>query len=98
MAGGMRRRTSPSLAERVAESPTVSPSGPRPAPPGTPALRHCWVDGPCGRQPGLLLTWRQGPGGWQGRVVHPVEETAGWVVVEEWLPATLLSAADGDGR
>lgn len=89
MAGGMRRRTSGSLADRVAGTP------PQPPPPAVepPGVKHCWVTGPSGRLPGLLLAWRQGPHGWQGRVVHPVLESPGWALVEEWLPAELLEAA-----
>jgi hypothetical protein len=44
-----------------------------------------------GRQPGLLLEWRQTLAGWQGRVVRPVREDGCWVVVEEWLSAGLLA-------
>lgn len=58
--------------------------------PTSPTVKHCWVNGRHGRQPGLLLEWRQLNGAWQGRVVHPVDEGHGWVVVEEWLPAGLL--------
>ena len=83
MAGGMRRRTSGSLADRVAGTPRHPP----------PTVKHCWVSGPSGRLPGLLLAWRQGADGWQGRVVHPVPEPAGWALVEEWLPAGVLEAA-----
>lgn len=90
VAGGMRRRTSGSLADRVAGTPSV-------ASPGPPAVKHCWVVGPDGRHAGLLLAWRQGAGGWQGRVVHPVLEPAGWVVVEEWVPAAMLAALDSPG-
>jgi len=81
MAGGMRRRSSGPLADRVAASAPV---------PAPPPLKHCWVSGPAGRLPGLLLAWRQGPDGWQGRVVHAVAEPSGWVLVEEWLPADVL--------
>jgi len=81
----MRRRASGSLADRVAASSGSPPP---------PALKHCWVvTGPRGRLPGLLLAWRQGPDGWQGRVVHAVLEPSGWAVVEEWLPAGMLEAA-----
>lgn len=55
-----------------------------------PDVRHCWVIGPNGRLPALLLAWEQRIDGWHGRVVHPVEEAEGWVVVEEWLPADRL--------
>jgi hypothetical protein len=84
MAGGMRRRTSGTLADRVAGT------GGRPAPP---RAKHCWVTGPTGRLPGLLLAWRQGVEGWEGRVVHLVLEPSGWVVVDEWLPAAVLEPA-----
>lgn len=82
----MRRRTaaSASLADRVAAT-TGQPS--------PPPLKHCWVSGPAGTLPGLLLGWRQGPEGWQGRVVHAVPEPAGWSLVEEWLPAEVLGPA-----
>ena len=46
---------------------------------------------PHGRLPGLLLEWRRVAAGFQGRVVRPVVEANGEVlVVEEWLPAELL--------
>ena len=45
MAGGMSRRTSASLAARVAGTP-------RPDPP-PPPVKHCWVTGPSGGLPGL---------------------------------------------
>jgi hypothetical protein len=83
MAGGMRRRAAGTLASRVA--------GTREPPP--PPVKHCWVSGPTGRLPGLLLAWRQGADGWQGRVVHPVLEGSGWALVDEWLPASVLEAA-----
>jgi hypothetical protein len=67
------------------------------APPGSPA-RHCWVtvpvDGPWPR-PGLLLEWRQGERGrWEGRVVYSAQLRPGrWALVEEWVPAELLTSA-----
>jgi hypothetical protein len=84
MAGGMRRRTSGTLADRVAGTDRNPPP---------PPVKHCWVTGPAGRLPGLLLAWRQGPDGWQGRVVHLVPEPSGWVLVDEWLPASVLEGA-----
>ena len=83
----MRRRASGTLASRVAGT------SPPPAQPPPPAIKHCWVTGPGGRLPALLLAWRQGADGWQGRVVHPVLEASGWALVDEWLPAEVLKAA-----
>jgi len=55
-------------------------------------VKRCWVLEDGGRQPGLLLEWRRTPAGWQGRVVHPVRHTSGWVIVEDWLSAQVLEA------
>lgn len=89
-----RRGAWGSMAERVARDgkpgsmePSSSPS----------AVKHCWVDGESGRLPGLLLEWRRTASGYQGRVVHPVQEPGiGWVVVEEWLPAGRLAKTGTD--
>jgi hypothetical protein len=83
----MRRRSDrPSLAERIhgdaAPSPVRTPTAP---------VKPCWVTDRHGRNPGLLLEWRQVAAGWQGRVVRPVLDGSEWVVVEEWLPAQLLA-------
>jgi hypothetical protein len=90
MAGGMRRRGDrPSLAERIHGDPP-----PRPTPPAQSSaspVKPCWVTDRYGRNPGLLLEWRQVAAGWQGRVVRPVRDASGWIVVEEWLPAELLA-------
>ncbi len=58
--------------------------------------RHCWVaegaDGAGVKRPGLLVEWRQGSAGWEGRVVYAATFRAGeWSLVEEWLPADLLT-------
>jgi hypothetical protein len=62
--------------------------------------RHCWVSGAVDaegvKRPGLLLEWRQVRGRWEGRVTYvarlrPLEADGGWLVVEEWLPAELLT-------
>ena len=79
-----RRRELGSLAERAARSRGTQ------ATPGPPQVRHCWVTSADGRVPGLLLEWEQRVPGWHGRVVHPVRDSDGWIVVEEWLPAGLL--------
>ena len=58
--------------------------------------RHCWVsdavDGAGVKRPGLLVEWRPGRTGWEGRVVYVAQLRAGtWTLVEEWLAASLLS-------
>jgi hypothetical protein len=58
--------------------------------------RHCWVadaaDGHGVKRPGLLSEWRQRGGVWEGRVVYAVRLRPGeWQLVEEWLPAALLT-------
>ncbi len=94
MAGGWGKRGSGiPLSERVrADRPD---RGPDPDPDPCPA-RHCWVADAADRQgvkrPGLLVEWRQAPGGWEGRVVYVVRlRPDSWQVVEEWLPASLLT-------
>jgi hypothetical protein len=88
MAGGMRRRGDRrSLAERIHGDtpPSRSPV------PSARRVKPCWVTDSHGHNPGLLLEWRQVAAGWQGRVVRPVFDGSGWIVVEEWLPAELLT-------
>ena len=89
------------LADRVAVGRTSAP-GPTdvpPAPADCPA-RHCWVldpaDGAHVRRPGLLVQWRRTPlGAWEGRVLYLAALRAGdWAVVEEWVPAPLVTAAE----
>lgn len=85
MAGGMRRRGDRRpLGERV-RGDTPPPASPEPP------VKPCWVHDHHGRNPGLLLEWRQVAAGWQGRVVRPVYDGSGWIVVEEWLSADLLT-------
>ena len=56
--------------------------------PPSPA-RHCFVEG----QPSLLLEWRRGATGWEGRVVSVVWiDAVGWASVERWLPADALGS------
>ena len=86
MAGGMSKRGSwGAMSDRVDPEPEPEP----------PPIRHCWVTDRHGRLPGLLLEWRRREDGWHGRVVRPIREDDGWVVVEEWLPAGLLERASG---
>ena len=97
MGGGWGKRGSGvPLAQRVRGDlpPAEDPVGP-----DCPA-RHCWVGGAVDaegvKRPGLLLEWRQAGGRWEGRVTYvarlrPFEANGGWLVVEEWLPAELLT-------
>jgi hypothetical protein len=77
-----RRGDHRTLAERIHGDPR---------PPDSP-VKPCWVTDRYGHNPGLLLEWRQVAGGWQGRVVRPVLDGSGWIVVEKWMPAELLEA------
>lgn len=60
--------------------------------------RHCWVADPADRagvkRPALLVEWRHTDADeWEGRVVYVARFRPGvWSVVEEWIPAALLSA------
>ncbi len=79
-----------SLAARVAatqerRNATVEP----PDPP--PATRHCWYDGPHGRQAALLLEWRRVGGGWSGRIAVAAPDPGGWALVEMWVDPGLLA-------
>jgi hypothetical protein len=97
MGGGWARRGSGvPLAQRVRGGAAPAPERPGAYCPG----RHCWVSGAVDaegvKRPGLLLEWRQVAGRWEGRVTYvarlrPLEANGGWAVVEEWLPAELLT-------
>jgi len=99
MAGGMHRRGERvPVHERIHGAPPSAEPEPSAAlrRDGDPmAVRHYWVTDEHARLPGLLLEWRRTAARWQGRVVRPVLEEAGWVVVEEWLPADCLAPIDG---
>ncbi len=96
MGGGWSKRGSGvPLADRVRSDrpPPEDPAEPCPA-------RHCWVSGAVDaegvKRPGLLIEWRQVRGRWEGRVTYvarlrPLEADGCWLVVEEWLPAELLT-------
>lgn len=64
---------------------------------GCPA-RHCWVTAPVdggAPRPGLLLEWRRGDRGWEGRVAYAAElRTGRWGAVEEWLPAEVVASVE----
>jgi hypothetical protein len=83
-----------SLAARVAATqqrrqPTPAGTGPTEAAPPT---RHCWYDGPHGRQAALLLEWRRVGGGWSGRIAVAAPDPGGWALVEMWVDAGLLAS------
>ncbi len=84
---------SASLTAAPVKRPSPSATGIPASGRGPESLKHCWVDHEHGRVPGLLLEWRRTASGWQGRVVHPVRDPTGWILVEEWLPATALDQA-----
>jgi len=102
MGGGWAKRgTGVPLAQRVRgdQRGAAAPDPREPVGPDCPA-RHCWVAGAVDaegvKRPGLLLEWRQVRGRWEGRVTYvarlrPFEANGGWLVVEEWLPAELLT-------
>lgn len=81
------------MSERV----RVGSVAPSPAGEVCPA-RHCWVadaaDGLGVKRPGLLVEWRRAGDRWEGRVVYAVRlRPDAWQLVEEWLPAALLTPA-----
>jgi hypothetical protein len=102
MGGGWSKQGSGvPLSERVRSGAPAAPAasaGPAaPAGDSCPA-RHCWVadaaDGRGVKRPGLLVEWRSADGAWEGRVVYPVRlRPDAWQLVEEWLPAELLTPA-----
>ena len=50
------------------------------------------ADGRGVKRPGLLVEWRDVDGRWQGRVVYVgLLRSGAWALVEEWLPAELLT-------
>ena len=83
------------LSERVragAGAPTLTRTG------EVCPARHCWVadaaDGLGVKRPGLLVEWRQTGDAWEGRVVYAARlRPDAWQLVEEWLPAALLTPA-----
>jgi hypothetical protein len=98
VAGGMNKRGSyGSMADRVARSQSAEAAVPAADVPASAApaapVKHCWVTDDHGRLPALLLEWRRTASGFQGRVVRPVPDEDGWIVVEEWLPADRLTPA-----
>lgn len=61
--------------------------------PTPPPVKHCWYDGPDGRQAALLLDWRKitDHAAWEGyiAVARPIDD--GWGLVTIWVDAGLLA-------
>ena len=101
MGGGWSKQGSGiPLSERVRSDRPPVPAAAVATPMEACPARHCWVGGAVDaegvKRPGLLLEWRQVRGRWEGRVTYvarlrPLEANGGWLVVEEWLPAELLT-------
>jgi hypothetical protein len=101
MAGGMgggwgKRGTGVPLAQRVRPGKPVSAAEADAAPPDRCPARHCWVaeavDDVGVKRPGLLVEWRAVGSRWEGRVVYAARlRRDAWVLVEEWVPAELLT-------
>src|SRR5688572_17970317 len=96
MAGGMGYRRGVPLRDR----PVSPPPEPAPAQGPTsvtrqPRQRHCWVRGPEGApgpHPGLLLEWRSTSAGeWQALVAYAVQEGESVTLVQQWVPAALIT-------
>jgi hypothetical protein len=56
-----------------------------------PPVRHCWYNGPNGKQAALLLEWRNIDGHYDGRIAVAALEPDGWGIVEMWVSAGMLS-------
>lgn len=83
------------MADRVARTRAnterATPSTEGPVPP--PVVKHCWYDGPHGRQPALLLRWGKPTpaSSWRGYIAVPVLDDAGnWDLVTMWVSAGML--------
>lgn len=98
MAGGMStgRET---LAQRIAntkanaERQLAPPELERVDPDAAPPVRHCWYEGTHGVQAALLLEWRVTSGAWRGRIAVAAPDAGGWVLVEQWVEAAMLTPA-----
>jgi hypothetical protein len=56
-------------------------------------VEDCWVLGPDGRRPGVVMAWRYTRDGWLAQVVHTALVSGRWELVEEWLPESLVEVA-----
>ncbi|GAB3261230.1 hypothetical protein GCM10027448_34310 [Nocardioides dilutus] len=93
--GWGKRGTGVPLAQRV-RAGRAAPAPQPDAPSDDCPARHCWVteavDGLGVKRPGLLVEWRAAGTRWEGRVVYAARLRHGaWVLVEEWVPAELLT-------
>lgn len=62
--------------------------------PTPPEMKHCWYDGPYGRQAALLLEWSQGVAGHRrGRIAVATFEPDGWAIIEMWVEQDVLHPA-----
>ena len=87
------RTTGHSTADMHGKPPVAWADALRDAPtePVPPTVRHCWYDGPYGRQAALLLEWRNVGGAYDGRTAVAAPDVDGWAIVEMWVGSGLLS-------
>lgn len=78
--------------ELVGDLPTSSSACRPTASQSAPPVKHCWYDGPYGRQAALLLEWRGRGGLFPGRIAVAALEPDGWAIVEMWVEQGMLSA------
>jgi hypothetical protein len=104
VAGGFGSKVAP-LYARTRAGGAATDSAPPPGPAAAEAderadcpARHCWVTSPVdggAPRPGLLLEWRRGQHGWEGRVAYAAQLRARrWGAVEEWLPAEAVASVE----
>lgn len=94
MAGGTGKRGSwGPMTDRVRHAANHDHGETAPAPAPVDSVKHCWVIDHNGRLPGLLLEWRRIGDQYDGRVVRLVQQDGAWMVVEEWLPQSMLEKA-----
>src|SRR3712207_2752327 len=96
MAGGFGSK-GPPLYARTRVGPQSGGGGAEGVDGDCPA-RHCWVTSPVdggAPRPGLLLEWRRGEHGWEGRVAYAAQlRPQRWGAVEEWLPAEAVASVE----
>lgn len=72
-------------ADALRDTPSAAPA------PAAPAVKHCWYNGPYGRQAALLLKWRGFDRSFHGRIAVAAPEADGWAIVEMWVKQRMLS-------